>query len=87
MSSGTLYVRDSRTDIKYEIPIRRNAVAAIELKKIKALAVGTNRADQVSSGLRVHDPGLLNTTVIESAISFSYEYKPPDMAFNKTNVL
>ncbi|KAL4932892.1 putative citrate synthase [Aspergillus undulatus] len=71
MSSGTLYVRDSRTNSQYEIPIRRNAVSAKDFKKIKALEVGANRADQVSGGLRVHDPGLCNTTVVESAISFS----------------
>ncbi|KAL4782076.1 citrate synthase-like protein [Aspergillus varians] len=51
--------------------IKRDSFAATEFKKIKALGVGTNRAGQVSSGLRVHDPGLLNTTVVESAISFS----------------
>lgn len=73
MSSGTLYVRDSRTNVQYEIPIRRNAVAALDFKKIKAPGIGTDRADQVSGGLRVHDPGLQNTTVVETAISFSYE--------------
>ncbi|OOF91575.1 hypothetical protein ASPCADRAFT_57017 [Aspergillus carbonarius ITEM 5010] len=71
MSSGTLYVRDSRTNVQYEIPIRRNAVAALDFKKIKAPGIGTDRADQVSGGLRVHDPGLQNTTVVETAISFS----------------
>ncbi|KAL4771551.1 citrate synthase [Aspergillus nidulans var. acristatus] len=71
MSSGTLYIRDSRTDALYEIPIRRNSVSAVDFKRIKGPVIGANRADQVSGGLRVHDPGLLNTTVIESAISFS----------------
>ncbi|KAL4741242.1 citrate synthase-like protein [Aspergillus similis] len=71
MSSGTLYIRDSRTDALYEIPIRRNSISAVDFKRIKAPGIGANRADQVQGGLRVHDPGLLNTTVIESAISFS----------------
>ncbi|RAL04653.1 putative citrate synthase [Aspergillus ibericus CBS 121593] len=71
MSSGTLYVKDSRTNAQYEIPIRRNAVSALDFKKIKASGVGTDRADQVAGGLRVHDPGLQNTTVVETAISFS----------------
>ncbi|KAL4938118.1 citrate synthase-like protein [Aspergillus oleicola] len=71
MSSGTLYVKDSRTGLQYEIPIRKNAVSAKDFKKIKALGSGANRADQPSGGLRVHDPGLCNTTVVESAISFS----------------
>ncbi|KAL4900773.1 hypothetical protein BDW74DRAFT_182362 [Aspergillus multicolor] len=71
MSSGTLYIRDSRTDGRYEIPIRKNSISAVDFKRIKALGVGTNRADQISGGLRLHDPGLQNTTVLESAISFS----------------
>ncbi|KAL4980981.1 citrate synthase-like protein [Aspergillus desertorum] len=71
MSSGTLYIRDSRTDAEYEIPIRRNAISAVDFKRIKAPEIGVNRADQIPGGLRVHDPGLVNTTVVESAISFS----------------
>jgi hypothetical protein len=71
MSSGTLYIRDSRTNAEYEIPIRRNAVSAVNFKRIKAPAAATDRADQVTGGLRVHDPGLQNTTVVETGISFS----------------
>ncbi|PYH69137.1 putative citrate synthase [Aspergillus vadensis CBS 113365] len=71
MSSGILYVKDSRTDVQYEIPIRRNAVAAVDFKKIKGPGTGADRADQIAGGLRVHDPGLRNTTVVETAISFS----------------
>lgn len=72
MSSGTLSVKDSRTNAQYEIPIRRNAVLASDFKKIKGPSTDADRADQVAGGLRVHDPGLLNTTVVQSAISFSY---------------
>ncbi|RAK94057.1 citrate synthase [Aspergillus costaricaensis CBS 115574] len=71
MSSGILYVKDSRTDVQYEIPIRRNAVSAVDFKRIKGPGTGADRADQVAGGLRVHDPGLRNTTVVETAISFS----------------
>ncbi|KAJ5321954.1 uncharacterized protein N7506_011084 [Penicillium brevicompactum] len=71
MSSGTLFIRDSRTDANYEIPIRRNSIRAVDLQRIKANATGSDRADQVSHGLRVHDPGLQNTTVTHSEISFS----------------
>ncbi|GFG09619.1 citrate synthase [Aspergillus udagawae] len=71
MSSGTLYIRDSRTNAEYEIPIRRNAVSATDFKRIKAPSAGADRADQVRGGLRVHDPGLQNTTVVETGISFS----------------
>lgn len=71
MSTGTLFVHDSRTGVKYDIPIRRNAICARDLQCIQAPSTGSDRADQVSLGLRVHDPGLQNTAVTESAISFS----------------
>ncbi|KNG84511.1 hypothetical protein ANOM_008235 [Aspergillus nomiae NRRL 13137] len=65
MPSGILHITDSRTKQKYEIPIRRNVVFATDLKSIKAPGAGTDRADHVAGGLRVHDPGLQNTTVID----------------------
>jgi citrate synthase len=71
MSTGTLFVHDSRTGVKYEIPIRRNAIQAIDLRRVRAPETEADRADQVSRGLRVYDPGLQNTAVVESAISFS----------------
>ncbi|KAE8167975.1 citrate synthase [Aspergillus tamarii] len=71
MSSGILHIVDSRTKQKHEIPIRQNVVSAIDLMRIIAPATGTNKADHVAGGLRVHDPGLQNTAVIESAISYS----------------
>ncbi|KAJ5781322.1 hypothetical protein N7457_006482 [Penicillium paradoxum] len=72
MSTGTLFICDSRTRINYEIPISRNAIRATDLQRIKApSSVDGNRADQIAHGLRVYDPGLQNTAVIETAISFS----------------
>lgn len=71
MSTGTFFVCDSRTGLQYDIPIRRNAIRALDLRRIRAPSAGSDRADQVSLGIRVHDPGLQNTAVVESAISFS----------------
>ena len=71
MSNGILFIEDSRSGEKYEIPIRRNAVLANDLKKIKVSAVGANRADKVAGGLRVYDPGLENTTVVETSMTFA----------------
>ncbi|CAI7636614.1 unnamed protein product [Penicillium glandicola] len=71
MSTGTLFIRDSRTNVNYEIPINQNAVRATDLQRIRAPSLNSNRADQVAHGLRVYDPGLQNTAVIQSAISFS----------------
>lgn len=71
MSNGTLFIQDSRSGGKYEIPIRRNTVLAKDLKKIKASAAGANRADRVAEGLRLYDPGLENTTVVETGMTFA----------------
>jgi citrate synthase len=72
MSSGTLFIKDSRSGKQYELPIRRNTVLARDFKQIKVSAVGANRADRVTDGLRVHDPGLENTTVVETSITYAY---------------
>lgn len=72
MSNGTLLAQDSRTGMRYEIPIRRNTVRAVDLQQIRAPSIGSSPADQVSHSLRVDDPGLRNTAVTDSAISFSF---------------
>ena len=54
---GSLEVTDSRTKAKYQLPIYKNAIRATDLKK---------------AGIRIHDPGLQNTTVVEPGISVSY---------------
>ncbi|KAJ5371608.1 hypothetical protein N7517_003614 [Penicillium concentricum] len=71
MSTGTLFIRDSRTNVDYEVPITRNAIRATDLQRIQAPSLNSDRADQVAHGLRVYDPGLQNTAVTQSAIGFS----------------
>ncbi|EUC40740.1 hypothetical protein COCMIDRAFT_107988 [Bipolaris oryzae ATCC 44560] len=71
MSNGFLLVRDSRTTLEYRVPIQRNSILATAFKDIKAPSSSASRADKVGSGLRVHDPGLLNTTVVETGVSFA----------------
>jgi citrate synthase len=71
MSEGKLFVKDSRTGLEYEIPIHHNAVLATAFKKIKASGAGANRADKVEGGLQVYDPGLQNTTVVETSMTFA----------------
>ncbi|PYH61021.1 putative citrate synthase [Aspergillus niger CBS 101883] len=65
MSRGNTYVKDTHTDAQYEIPIRRKAVSAVDFTKIRATGTGTDRADQVAGGLRVHDLG--STAVAEQS--------------------
>ena len=71
MSEGSLFVKDSRTSHEYKIPIHRNGVRATAFKSIKAPGTGLNRAEKVADGLRVFDPGLQNTAVVETSTSFA----------------
>ena len=71
MSEGVLNITDSRTSREYEIPVRRNTILATDLKQIKGSNVGANQADKVGDGLRVFDPGLKNTSVVETDMSYA----------------
>lgn len=73
---SSLLCKDSRTGLEYRIPIHRNAIRASDFKGIYIPPVLADRTDHVSEGLRVHDPGLQNTTVVETGISFSYVMYP-----------
>jgi hypothetical protein len=72
MSEGTLHVTDSRTSKEYTIPIRRNSIAAADLKKIKGDATESNPADKVENGLRVYDPSLGNTAIDHGRMTWMY---------------
>ncbi|KAK2011006.1 citrate synthase [Colletotrichum eremochloae] len=67
---STLTVLDNRTKRRYEIPISRNAVSAVEFQKITTARCDIESAGQVDSGLRVLDPGFRNTACMESNITF-----------------
>ncbi|KAF6830935.1 citrate synthase [Colletotrichum musicola] len=68
-SSGTLTVIDNRTGRQYDILIKRNAIKAVEFRKITSAQQGADHFDQVQTGLRVLDPGYLNTACVESKIT------------------
>lgn len=70
MSEGKLTITDSRTSREYEIPIHRNVIDAARFKAIKAPAEGSDLADQVKNGLRLYDPGLRNTAIAETKLTF-----------------
>ncbi|KAK1597324.1 citrate synthase [Colletotrichum navitas] len=67
---STLTVLDNRTKRRYEIPIRRNAVSALEFQKITAAHCGIESVGQINLGLCVLDPGYRNTACVESNITF-----------------
>ena len=66
-----LQVRDLRTNNLYTMPIRHNAVSAVDFAAIKA-PKNTNclDANQDQNGLRVFDPGFQNTAVVESNVTY-----------------
>ena len=72
--NSTLHVIDSRTGLEYDIPIKNNAVQAVDFKRIKATEKEgvANPYDNLHNGLRILDPGFENTAVKESKITFVY---------------
>ncbi|MCJ1352238.1 MAG: hypothetical protein MMC33_002222 [Icmadophila ericetorum] len=62
--SGLLEVTDTRTERSYVIPIKNNAINAVDFMTISA------SGDGGGDGLKVFDPGYRNTAVKESSITF-----------------
>ncbi|TDZ20226.1 Citrate synthase [Colletotrichum orbiculare MAFF 240422] len=65
-SSETLTIRDNRSLRVYEVPIRNNAVYALEFRKMTA---SPGVIGQFEPGLRILDPGFQNTACAESSIT------------------
>ena len=83
MSEGKLFVKDSRTSLEYEIKIHRNSIPASAFKEIRAPAASSSRVDKAADGLRVYDPGLQNTAVVETSTSFALSH--PKASIGKKN--
>ncbi|GAA5868220.1 hypothetical protein JCM8547_002278, partial [Rhodosporidiobolus lusitaniae] len=69
----TLTVTDNRTGRTISVPIEHNAISASAFKKLgKKLETGKGEReeDEVEAGLRVFDPGFMNTATIHSRITF-----------------
>lgn len=58
-----LLIQDTRTKNRYEIPIENNSIPAAAFKNIKGHVEGSRARDRVANGLRIYDPGLVNTAV------------------------
>ena len=68
--SEALSITDRRTRRKFHIPVKRNAIRAIDLKAISTPGAGFDPVDQVENGLRILDPGYQNTAFQESQITY-----------------
>src|SRR5262245_16829202 len=62
MGKNTLSITDNRTGKAYELPIENGAIKAIDLRQIKA--------DDQDFGMVTYDPGLLNTAICKSRITY-----------------
>src|ERR1035437_8571647 len=62
MTRDTLSVTDNRTGKTYEVPITRDTIRAIDLRKIKV------KPDDF--GMMTYDPALTNTAFCQSKITF-----------------
>ena len=60
--TDTITLIDNRTGKKYEIPIDRGTIRAIDLRQIKA--------NDDDFGLMSYDPAFMNTASVKSAITF-----------------
>ncbi|GAA6047720.1 hypothetical protein JCM3770_001744 [Rhodotorula araucariae] len=69
---NSLTITDNRTGKTLVVPIERNSIPATAFKKLnKAKADGSDRVeDEVEGGIRVYDPGFMNTATIQSTITF-----------------
>ncbi|KAF2021111.1 citrate synthase [Aaosphaeria arxii CBS 175.79] len=67
---SSLSVLDNRTGKTYSIPIARNAVRATDFKQIKGDGSRADVVEQMEAGLRILDPGYMNTAVVESSVTF-----------------
>ena len=69
-SNHHLHVLDDRTGENYLIAIVHNAINASDFKKIKAPENTQSYADQNENGIRVYDPGFVNTAVTTSNLTY-----------------
>lgn len=70
-SNEELTIVDSRTNRQYHIPIANNAVQAVDIGKI-FIGNEFDYSGRVSNALKVLDPGLSNTAVMTSNVTFVY---------------
>ncbi|GAA6064124.1 hypothetical protein JCM10212_006763 [Sporobolomyces blumeae] len=68
----SLTVTDNRTGRTIVVSIEHNAIASTAFKKLNKdkPGFGDRAEDEVEAGIRVYDPGFMNTAVIKSKISF-----------------
>ncbi|GAA5885166.1 hypothetical protein JCM6882_007257 [Rhodosporidiobolus microsporus] len=69
---NSLTITDHRTGKTVTVPIERNSIPATVFKKLNKdkVGAGDTAEDEVEGGIRIYDPGFMNTAVIQSRITF-----------------
>ncbi|BGP37428.1 hypothetical protein JCM10449v2_001334 [Rhodotorula kratochvilovae] len=69
---NSLTITDNRTGKTLVVPIDRNSIPATAFKKLNKdkAGAGDRVEDEVEGGIRVYDPGFMNTATIQSTITF-----------------
>ncbi|GAA5973320.1 hypothetical protein JCM11641_003071 [Rhodosporidiobolus odoratus] len=69
----SLTLTDNRTGKTITVPIEHNAIPATAFKQLAKdmdQAKGDREEDEVKGGIRVYDPGFMNTATVQSRITF-----------------
>lgn len=75
-NNNSLTVLDNRTGQSINVPIIHNSIPATAFKKLAIFPQSnsqishTRPEDEIESGVRVYDPGFMNTAVIQSHITY-----------------
>ncbi|BGO88887.1 hypothetical protein NBRC10512_002244 [Rhodotorula toruloides] len=71
---NSLTITDNRTGKTITVPVEHNAIPATAFKKLRKdgpeAEQGDRQEDEVEGGIRVYDPGFMNTAVLQSRITF-----------------
>ncbi|KAI0485176.1 citrate synthase [Xylariaceae sp. FL0804] len=92
-ADGTLSITDDRTGRRYTVPVRNNAVRALDFLQITSAGLGAGVADHYDGSLRVLDRGFWNTACTETSITYidgkvgymQYRDKPIDELFHNND--
>ncbi|KAH7120512.1 citrate synthase [Dactylonectria macrodidyma] len=92
-STGNLHITDDRTGRTYTIPIRNNAVKALDFIQITSAGLEADLASHHDNSLRILDKGFWNTACTETSIThidgkvghMQYRDKSIDELFHKND--
>ncbi|TKA53162.1 hypothetical protein B0A53_04018 [Rhodotorula sp. CCFEE 5036] len=71
LPNNSLTIIDNRTGKSIDVKVEANAIPATAFKKLtKRAGDGDREEDECEAGIRVYDPGFVNTATVRSSITF-----------------